>query len=55
MQACDDEEVHFTRLRDNRYVWPDMDDMSFVFDNETVEILPVPLTDGRGRHFFPLA
>ena len=56
MQACDDEglEAHFMHLRDNHCVWPDMDDMSFVFDDEIVEILPVPVTDGRGRHFFPL-
>ena len=56
MQACDNEglEVRFMHLRDNHYVWPDMDDMSIVFDNETVEILTVPLIDGRGWHFFPL-
>ena len=34
------------------YVWPNVNDLSFIFVHEIVEFLPDPHTDGHGRHFF---
>ena len=34
------------------YIWPDMDDPSFVLHEEIVAIMDAPVIDGRGRYMF---